>query len=120
MVAGSVRLAPAAALQNSCSASRDEPPVRLCTRFGFIRMIEFTSKSMPHSQETAETILVVDDTEFVLSTVVDILRRAGFQVLSAGSGPLAVKLAAATSEPIHLLLSDVDMPGMSGPTSGSY
>jgi DNA-binding NtrC family response regulator len=67
---------------------------------------------------TLETILVVDDTAIVLKTVVVILEKANFLVLSADSGPAAIKLAAATDQPIHLLLSDVDMPHMSGPALG--
>jgi DNA-binding NtrC family response regulator len=67
---------------------------------------------------TLETILVVDDNEDVLNVVVEILKRANFRVLSASSGPDALKLAEKTSEKIHLLLSDVDMPQMSGPDLG--
>jgi DNA-binding NtrC family response regulator len=39
-------------------------------------------------------------------------------VLSADSGPAAIKLAEETRHPIDLLLSDVDMPEMSGPELG--
>ena len=69
-------------------------------------------------KETLETILVVDDNEDVLKVVVKILERANFRVLSASSGPDAIKLAEETSGKIHLLLSDVDMPLMSGPDLG--
>ena len=65
-----------------------------------------------------ETILVVDDNEDVLKAVVAILEHAKFHVLAAGSGPAALKLAEETDEKIDLLLSDVDMPGMSGPDLG--
>ena len=65
-----------------------------------------------------ETILVVDDNEFVLTTVAKILAAAGFHVLSAGDGVAALKLAGETEQHIDLLLSDVDMPGMSGPDLG--
>lgn len=67
---------------------------------------------------TLETILVVDDNEAVLRTVVAILERANFRVLSAGCGANAVNLATQTEGKIHLLLSDVDMPEMSGPNLG--
>src|ERR1051325_4084696 len=63
-------------------------------------------------------MLVVEDDEAVLRVVVAILKRANFVVLSADNGPAAIKLAEETDEPIHLLLSDVDMPGMSGPALG--
>ena len=67
---------------------------------------------------TLETILVVDDDEAVLRVVVAILKRANFQVLSANSGPNALKLAGKTAGRIDLLLSDVDMVPMTGPDLG--
>jgi two-component system, cell cycle sensor histidine kinase and response regulator CckA len=65
-----------------------------------------------------ETILVVDDTENILNLVVEILETANFHVLQANSGVGAVTLAAGYSGKIDLLLSDVDMPEMSGPELG--
>jgi two-component system, cell cycle sensor histidine kinase and response regulator CckA len=74
---------------------------------------------MPGSlPKTLETILVVDDNEELLRMVLLILSNANFNVLSASNGPEAVKLAEETHEKIHLLLSDVDMPQMSGPDLG--
>jgi DNA-binding NtrC family response regulator len=70
------------------------------------------------SNSLLETILVVDDNEAVLNTVSGILKGAGFDVLSAASGSDAIKLAGATKRHIHLLLSDVEMPGLSGPDLG--
>jgi len=67
---------------------------------------------------TLETILVVDDHEALLNSVVAVLERANFRVLSANSGPNAIKVAANTDGRIDLLLSDVDMPHMSGPDLG--
>lgn len=65
-----------------------------------------------------ETILVVDDNDTVLKLVAEILRRANFQVLSAGNGADAIELSTETQGRIDLLLSDVDMPLMSGPDLG--
>jgi DNA-binding NtrC family response regulator len=65
-----------------------------------------------------ETLLVVDDDVAALKMIVSILERAHFRVLSAHSGAEGIKLAAETKEQIHLLLSDVDMPEMSGPEVG--
>ena len=74
---------------------------------------------MPNSvSATLETILVVDDNASVRAVVTQLLKRANFRVLSADSGASAIALAGATAETIHLLLSDVDMPGMSGPDLG--
>ena len=69
-------------------------------------------------KETLDTILVVDDHEAVLNSVVAVLEHANFVVLSANSGANAIKLAANTDGKIDLLLSDVDMPHMSGPDLG--
>jgi two-component system, cell cycle sensor histidine kinase and response regulator CckA len=68
---------------------------------------------------TLETLLVVDDDNSVLRTVVAILEHANFRVFSAQSGADAIKLAGETELKIHLLLSDVDMPHMSGPDLGT-
>ena len=70
------------------------------------------------SGSNKETILVVDDNEDVLNAVVAILEAAKFRVHSAGGGAAALKLAEETDEKIDLLLSAVDMPGMSGPDLG--
>jgi DNA-binding NtrC family response regulator len=67
---------------------------------------------------TLETILVVDDDNDVLKAVVAILKRADFRVLSANSGPNALKVAEQQFGRIDLLLSDVDMVPMSGPDLG--
>jgi DNA-binding NtrC family response regulator len=67
---------------------------------------------------TLETILVVDNHEEVLKTIVGVLENANFLVLSADSGASAVKLAKETDCTIDLLLSDVNMPGISGPDLG--
>lgn len=67
---------------------------------------------------TLETILVVDDNALVLKIVVEVLRHAHFRVLSASDGAGAVALANSTEARIDLLLSDVDMPLMSGPALG--
>jgi CheY-like chemotaxis protein len=76
-------------------------------------------ETMPDSlKDTLETILVVDDTKEVLGMVVRTLENANFHVLSAGNGPDALKLGAETEGKIHLVLSDVDMPEMSGPDLG--
>lgn len=65
-----------------------------------------------------ETILVVDDNDLVLKVVVAILEAAHFVVLRAISGPTAVELAQHHPGKIDLLLSDVNMPQMSGPSLG--
>ena len=65
------------------------------------------------TRETVETILVVDDNRFILELVVAILKRQHYRVLSASSGDAALEVAANHS--IDMLLSDVQMPIMTGP-----
>ena len=66
-------------------------------------------------KNSLETILVVEDHPVVLEAVREILERAGFFVLSACNGTKAIQVESATEGTIHLLLSDVMMPDMSGP-----
>jgi CheY-like chemotaxis protein len=67
---------------------------------------------------TKETVLVVEYTDVVLNVIVAILEAANFRVLQARSGTGALKLAADYPGRIDLLLSDVNMPEMSGPNLG--
>ena len=60
------------------------------------------------------TILVVDDEVSLRSLLVRQLRDEGYTVLEAGYGMEALDVARASSEPIHLVLSDIRMPGMRG------
>src|SRR5262249_41137879 len=60
-----------------------------------------------------ETILLAEDVEPVRRFLVEALEEAGYRVLSAASGEDALELA--RGERIDLLLSDVVMPGITGP-----
>ena len=60
------------------------------------------------------TILVVDDDEWVRVLVRDVLAAEGYRVLEAADGQDAIRVAAEHTGPIHLLLTDVMMPGMNG------
>jgi two-component system cell cycle sensor histidine kinase/response regulator CckA len=62
----------------------------------------------------SETILVAEDEDIVRKVVVRALRKKGYTVLPARSGPEAILISAKHSDPIHLLLTDVIMPGMNG------
>jgi hypothetical protein len=61
-----------------------------------------------------ETILVVEDEAALREVTSRILTRNGYRVLTASGGPEALKAAENTTEPIHLLLTDVIMPHMLG------
>jgi len=61
-----------------------------------------------------ETILFVEDEESVRELVRDFLVTAGYHVLEAADGVQALETAAAQKGPIHLLITDVVMPRLSG------
>ena len=62
-----------------------------------------------------ETILVAEDEAAVRGLVRDVLEGAGYRLLDADCGAAALEIESSHRGPIHLLLSDVVMPGMSGP-----
>jgi CheY-like chemotaxis protein len=61
-----------------------------------------------------ETILVVEDEEEVRKVAVRMLGERGYKVLEASQGVDALHICAKLDGPIHLLLTDVVMPKMSG------
>jgi two-component system, cell cycle sensor histidine kinase and response regulator CckA len=61
-----------------------------------------------------ETILLVEDEEALRTLIGDLLINSGYNVLQAESPEKAILLARQFSGPIHLLLTDVIMPGMNG------
>jgi PAS domain S-box-containing protein len=63
----------------------------------------------------SETILLVEDAEPMLAVAKEFLDLGGYTVLAASSGAEALKLLAEREAPVDLLLTDVVMPGMSGP-----
>jgi CheY-like chemotaxis protein len=63
----------------------------------------------------AETILLVEDESGLRQKVLELLERAGYQVLVAGDGDQGLQLALEDARQIHLLLTDVVIPKMSGP-----
>ena len=63
---------------------------------------------------TSRTVLVVDDEPEVLELATEILRRVGYSVLEAADGAAALEVARGHEGEIHLLVTDMVMPGMSG------
>ncbi len=62
----------------------------------------------------SETILLAEDDEMVRSLVRETLEREGYRVVAAADPVEAQKLAEAHRGPIHLLITDVVMPKVSG------
>jgi len=61
-----------------------------------------------------ETVLIAEDSDAVRKVARAVLERHGYTVLDASNGPAALEVAIWHSAPIHLLLTDVIMPEMSG------
>ena len=61
------------------------------------------------------TVLLVEDEPMVRSVAERALTRHGYNVMTADNGEDALEVLA-RNEPIDLLISDVVMPGMDGPT----
>src|SRR6266853_2272658 len=62
----------------------------------------------------AETILLVEDEESLRTLTRNQLEDSGYTVLEASCGSEAIRIARQHRGPIHLLLTDVVMPGMNG------
>ncbi|HYM75623.1 MAG TPA: PAS domain S-box protein [Candidatus Dormibacteraeota bacterium] len=61
-----------------------------------------------------ETILLVEDDDAVRALIAELLRGAGYTVLEANGANTAIEVAERHRNSIHLVLTDVIMPGMSG------
>jgi CheY-like chemotaxis protein len=68
----------------------------------------------PQAVQVRETILLVEDEPSVRRLGLQYLERQGYTVLEAADGAAAIRVANSYPGPIHLLLTDVIMPGMNG------
>ncbi len=66
---------------------------------------------LPHGEET---ILLVDDDETTLEIVTDMLSRFGYNIIRANNGESALNVIKQNDTFIHLVILDMNMPGMSG------
>jgi PAS domain S-box-containing protein len=65
-------------------------------------------------EQAQETILLVEDESNVRQLTRQYLENQGYTVLEAAEGAAAIEISNAHPGPIHLLLTDVIMPGMNG------
>jgi DNA-binding NtrC family response regulator len=70
-----------------------------------------SQESLPQG---SETILLVEDEQAVRNLVYRVLERCGYRVLKADHPQRALRLSDAQEGKIHLLVTDVVMPGMGG------
>jgi two-component system, cell cycle sensor histidine kinase and response regulator CckA len=75
-----------------------------------------TEPPPPRDITGQDTILLVEDEEAVRSFAARALKLRGYQVLEASGGEEALELVRRHAATIHLLITDVVMPNMDGPT----
>ena len=80
---------------------------------GTVRPVELPRRQRAGPVSPA-CVLVVDDDHAVRATTAALLAELGYFVLEAGGGPEAL-VVLEEEQPINLLLTDVVMPGMTGP-----
>ena len=73
------------------------------------------SRDRQQTLDGTETILLVEDDEPVRSVITTILEGHGYRVLSARNGREASRILDGSERDIQLLLTDVVMPGLTGP-----
>jgi PAS domain S-box-containing protein len=94
-----------------------EPPAPAVTEEAAVTPVEPEKpvEAAPKQEPLRETILVVDDEAGIRGLVRKILARERYRVLEAGNAEEALTISVAQETPINLLLTDVVLPGMSGP-----
>jgi two-component system cell cycle sensor histidine kinase/response regulator CckA len=78
-----------------------------------VRIMEKAEKK-GESLQGSETILLVEDDDMVRNLALKALKQYGYTVLCAGDGQEALHMCREHKGPVHLMLTDVVMPGMGG------
>jgi two-component system, cell cycle response regulator CpdR len=69
---------------------------------------------LPNMETLPPRILLVDDEKDVRETLYTLLEREGYEVLASSNGPEALSIFRLSVRPIELLVTDYNMPEMSG------
>ncbi len=77
--------------------------------------VRLAEGAVPGVSLGTETILLVEDEQMVRHLALHILEASGYTVLEAASAHEAIEICKVYEGPVHLLLTDVVMPNMSGP-----
>ena len=90
------------------NASPDTVPGNPCVEV----QAEGRAASAPSPSQRKRRILIVDDEEKIIAALRRLLRREGYDLVTANSGAEALTLLEA--DPVPLVISDYRMPGMTG------
>ena len=82
---------------------------------GTFRRISQITGSERSGKDVTPTVLLVEDEDAVRRLMHKFLEREGYQLLAARNAEEAELIAKVYQEPIHVLVTDVLMPGMTGP-----
>jgi DNA-binding NtrC family response regulator len=74
-------------------------------------VISQSNTNYPVSPEQRQTILVVDDEVIIRTAISEYLRDCGYKVIEAASVDEAVLVLQQAEITVHIVLSDVEMPG---------
>jgi two-component system cell cycle sensor histidine kinase/response regulator CckA len=85
----------------------------------YLPLVEGAEPEAARSKETSQThgpatILVAEDEPSLRKLTCNTLKQSGYKILEAEDGAKAIEIARSFPDEIHLLLTDVVMPGMSG------
>jgi len=91
-----------------------------CFKIYFPRVDEVTKPSpepgvLEEHRGGTETILLVEDEAMVRDLAQEVLKESGYKVIAVDRPDEALKISDQSQGPIDLILTDVVMPGMSGP-----
>jgi len=92
----------------------------------YLPRVEAVAKAVEPSREAtgsvrgSETILLVEDDAGIRALVRQVLAQSGYQVLEAHHGKHAIQICEQHAGPIHLLVTDMVMPEMSGTETAGH
>ncbi|MGC4048948.1 MAG: ATP-binding protein [Paludibaculum sp.] len=106
-------------VEQSGGSIRIDSTPGLGTRFSILLPQSYEASEAVRAESTAAstghgTVLLVEDDAGVRSLSTEILTSAGYVVFAAGDGPAAVSLAERHAGQINLLVTDMNLPGISG------
>ena len=97
------------------SPARGRPSASSCRCRPRTRPSRSSARSGRTERTGTEGVLLAEDEETIRRLVGEVLARSGYKVFAASNGDEALRLLEEHSGEIDLLVTDVVMPGMSGP-----